>query len=100
MALHNEGALAQLVERLNGIEEVSGSNPLCSTPSCGIRHRNRHEHPRRRVRDSEIQWLLPLPGERVLLKPLVSKTLKFLHSLSFLNHAVTPEMDEMIVLAK
>ncbi len=26
------GALAQLVERLNGIEEVSGSNPLGSTP--------------------------------------------------------------------
>ena len=25
------GVLAQLVERLNGIEEVSGSNPLCST---------------------------------------------------------------------
>ena len=25
------GALAQLVERFNGIEEVSGSNPLCST---------------------------------------------------------------------
>jgi hypothetical protein len=25
------GALAQLVERLNGIEKVSGSNPLCST---------------------------------------------------------------------
>ncbi len=28
---HN-GVLAQLVERLNGIEEVSGSNPLCSIP--------------------------------------------------------------------
>lgn len=26
-----KGVLAQLVERLNGIEEVSGSNPLCST---------------------------------------------------------------------
>ena len=26
------GVLAQLVERLNGIEEVSGSNTLCSTP--------------------------------------------------------------------
>ena len=25
------GVLAQLVERLNGIEKVSGSNPLCST---------------------------------------------------------------------
>ena len=25
------GVLAQLVERFNGIEEVSGSNPLCST---------------------------------------------------------------------
>ena len=25
------GVLAQLVERLNGIEEVSGSNPLCSS---------------------------------------------------------------------
>jgi hypothetical protein len=25
------GALAQLVERFNGIEEVSGSTPLCST---------------------------------------------------------------------
>ena len=25
------GVLAQLVERLNGIEEVSGSSPLCST---------------------------------------------------------------------
>ena len=24
------GVLAQLVERLNGIEKVSGSNPLCS----------------------------------------------------------------------
>ena len=30
VARHN-GVLAQLVERLNGIEEVSGSNPLCST---------------------------------------------------------------------
>ena len=27
----SSGALAQLVERFNGIEEVSGSNPLCST---------------------------------------------------------------------
>jgi len=27
------GALAQLVERFNGIEEVSGSIPLCSTYS-------------------------------------------------------------------
>ena len=27
------GVLAQLVERLNGIEEVRGSNPLGSTPS-------------------------------------------------------------------
>jgi len=27
----SHGALAQLVERFNGIEEVSGSNPLCST---------------------------------------------------------------------
>ena len=26
------GVLAQLVERLNGIEEVRGSNPLGSTP--------------------------------------------------------------------
>ena len=26
-----DGVLAQLVERLNGIEKVSGSNPLCST---------------------------------------------------------------------
>lgn len=26
-----KGVLAQLVERFNGIEEVSGSNPLCST---------------------------------------------------------------------
>ena len=25
------GALAQLGERLNGIQEVNGSNPLCST---------------------------------------------------------------------
>ena len=25
------GALAQLVERLHGMQEVSGSNPLCST---------------------------------------------------------------------
>ena len=25
------GVLAQLVERLNGIEKVSGSNPLCSS---------------------------------------------------------------------
>jgi hypothetical protein len=29
--LPEHGALAQLVERLNGIEKVSGSNPLCST---------------------------------------------------------------------
>lgn len=29
-----EGALAQLVERLNGIEEVIGSIPLCSTSLC------------------------------------------------------------------
>ena len=28
---HTDGVLAQLVERFNGIEEVSGSNPLCST---------------------------------------------------------------------
>lgn len=28
------GALAQLVERLHGMQEVSGSNPLCSTKSC------------------------------------------------------------------
>ena len=27
----SEGALAQLGERLNGIQEVSGSIPLCST---------------------------------------------------------------------
>jgi hypothetical protein len=27
----NSGALAQLVERLHGMQEVSGSNPLCST---------------------------------------------------------------------
>ncbi len=27
---HTDGVLAQLVERFNGIEEVSGSNPLCS----------------------------------------------------------------------
>jgi hypothetical protein len=29
--LDGTGALAQLVERFNGIEEVSGSTPLCST---------------------------------------------------------------------
>ena len=29
--LRDNGVLAQLVERLNGIEEVSGSNPLCSS---------------------------------------------------------------------
>ena len=29
------GVLAQLVERLNGIEEVSGSSPLCSMGSEG-----------------------------------------------------------------
>src|SRR5205823_5822065 len=29
------GVLAQLVERLNGIEEVRGSNPLGSRPSLG-----------------------------------------------------------------
>ena len=29
------GVLAQLVERFNGIEEVSGSNPLCSTSTDG-----------------------------------------------------------------
>ena len=28
------GVLAQLVERLNGIEEVRGSNPLGSIPFC------------------------------------------------------------------
>ena len=27
---NRNGVLAQLVERLNGIEKVSGSNPLCS----------------------------------------------------------------------
>ena len=27
---YTDGVLAQLVERFNGIEEVSGSNPLCS----------------------------------------------------------------------
>ncbi len=31
--LRHNGVLAQLVERLNGIEEVSGSNPLCSIPN-------------------------------------------------------------------
>lgn len=31
--LNNGGALAQLVERVNGIDEVSGSNPLSSTIS-------------------------------------------------------------------
>ena len=30
-AKNKNGVLAQLVERLNGIEKVSGSNPLCST---------------------------------------------------------------------
>ena len=30
--LHWYGVLAQLVERLNGIEEVRGSNPLGSSP--------------------------------------------------------------------
>ena len=29
------GVLAQLVERLNGIEEVTGSNPVGSSPSVG-----------------------------------------------------------------
>ena len=29
--IRNPGVLAQLVERLNGIEEVRGSNPLGST---------------------------------------------------------------------
>ena len=28
------GGIAQLVERLNGIQEVSGSNPLISTTKC------------------------------------------------------------------
>ena len=28
---HNNGELAQLVERLHGMQEVSGSNPLFST---------------------------------------------------------------------
>ena len=32
---HTDGVLAQLVERFNGIEEVSGSNPLCSTSTDG-----------------------------------------------------------------
>jgi hypothetical protein len=30
------GALAQLVERLHGMQEVSGSNPLCSTKSRAV----------------------------------------------------------------
>ncbi len=30
--LKSSGVLAQLVERLNGIEEVTGSNPVGSTP--------------------------------------------------------------------
>ena len=33
------GVLAQLVERLNGIEEVRGSNPLGSRPSLGAQLR-------------------------------------------------------------
>ncbi len=36
MAQPASGVLAQLVERLNGIEEVRGSNPLGSTP--GLAH--------------------------------------------------------------
>ena len=34
------GGIAQLGERLNGIQEVSGSIPLCSTtPSASVRRR-------------------------------------------------------------
>jgi hypothetical protein len=36
-----EGGIAQLVERLNGIQEVRGSNPLTSTSR--QRHRERFE---------------------------------------------------------
>ena len=40
------GLLAQLVERLNGIEEVSGSNPLGSTTfRSDVRSRNRDAFP-------------------------------------------------------
>lgn len=35
LASHVYGVLAQLVERLNGIEEVRGSNPLGSTSGAG-----------------------------------------------------------------
>ena len=31
-----DGVLAQLVERLNGIEKVSGSNPICSIKKAPI----------------------------------------------------------------
>ena len=37
LAQRNNGVLAQLVERLNGIEEVRGSNPLGSICSLGTR---------------------------------------------------------------
>ena len=30
------GAVAQLGERFNGIEEVRGSNPLSSTKNCAV----------------------------------------------------------------
>jgi hypothetical protein len=40
---HLSGVLAQLVERLNGIEEVRGSNPLGSTnPRSGSQTVSRH----------------------------------------------------------
>ena len=43
------GVLAQLVERLNGIEEVRGSNPLGSRPSLGAQRKRRSATPEKSV---------------------------------------------------
>ena len=47
------GVLAQLVERLNGIEEVRGSNPLGSS----LRSANEHSHQAVRRRVIEVAKL-------------------------------------------
>ena len=39
----SKGALAQLVERLHGMQEVSGSTPLCSTRKCFLPNLLRHD---------------------------------------------------------
>ena len=59
------GVLAQLVERLNGIEEVRGSSPLGSTISDGGVLRSRRFEP---WFDYPAQLAHPL-GEAILVEP-------------------------------